>query len=93
MDVYKSILKFCRSCGNLETELSQWEGRLSQLLESHPELVNRGEAGNSGSSDEDDSQGLDCQELSDVPSSLPSEGVVLTLSLCMQLTLVYGLVQ
>ena len=92
MDVYKSILKFCRSHGDLEIELSQWEGQLSRLLESHPELVNSGE-GNGGSSDEDDSQGLDCQELSDVPSSLPSEGVVLTLSLSMLLTPVAGLVQ
>ena len=81
MDVYKSILKFCRSRGDLETEISKWEGRLSQLLESHPELVNGAEE-NSGSSEEDDSQGLDFQELSDVPSSLPSEGMALILSVC-----------
>ena len=80
MDVYKSILKYCRSQDDdLDSELSQWEGKLAHLLEAHPELANSGERGggeDSGGSDEEDSQGLEnYQDLSDVPSSLPSEGL------------------
>ena len=79
MDVYKSILKYCRSQDDdLDSELSQWEGKLAHLLEAHPELANRGRGGgeDSGESDEEDSQGLEnYQDLSDVPSSLPSEGL------------------
>lgn len=77
--MYKSILKFCRSCDDVDTAVvSHWEVRLSQLLETHPQLVARGEGDHSGGSEEDeeeeDSQGLEQQELSDAPSSLPSEG-------------------
>ena len=78
MDVYKSILKYCRSHDDdLDSELSEWESKLAHLLEDHPELAEEG----SGSSDVEDSQGLDYQDLSDVPSSLPSEGLDLDLTL------------
>ena len=71
VDLYKSIVKFCRSHDDLDSDLSRWEVRLSQLLEAHPELADGGE-----SEDEEDSQGLDQLELSDAPSSLPSEGLL-----------------
>lgn len=80
MDIYKSILKFCRSHDDLEAELTQWEVRLSNLLESHPELANDTDE---ESSDYEDSHRLDYQELSDVPSSLPSEGLASWLSVCL----------
>ena len=90
MDVYKAILKYCRSQDdNLDSELSQWEGKLAHLLEAHPELANRGGGGgeeDSEGSDEEDSQGLDYQDISDVPSSLPSEGLCVSMPLSLSLS-------
>ena len=62
-------MKYCRTKDELNSVLPKWERKLSELLDSHPELA----GGMSYSSDED-SQGLMDQDLSDTPPSLSSDG-------------------